>query len=61
MKEFNVSVTGKTAGIFRANTPEEAVEKYLKQLIFNVYEEDNKEFTDFTFSKDEKPALIKGE
>lgn len=60
-KEFVISIVGKTGGAFTAETPEEAVEKYIKQLMYTVYDEANKEFTDLKVDADEKLTLIKSE
>ena len=48
-KEFRVSITeGKTTETVVADTPEEAIEKYLKQLVITAYDDNTKDLVDYS-------------
>lgn len=56
-KKFVISITGCTHGEFSAETAEEAIDKFLRQMMFTALDENSKQFYDFTISNEAKIEL----
>lgn len=56
-KKYVISITGCTHGEFSAKNAKEAVDKFLRQMMFTAMDEDSKEFYDFTISNETKIEL----